>query len=204
MRLRGSQLFVPLDVAHETLLEWKLRLVAEQLARLVDRKRAALGHQRIARAMFDLDAGKMLAHDLGHLVESARAAVGQVEYLVPRFFPGDHQRDPRDEILDVGEIERVAAVAVDRQVLSAQRVLDECLPYAAADAALAVERGGTHDGIRQAENLVVGDHQLLAAELERAVDAQRLALPLLRDRLAFEIAVDHGGREKDEVRLSLA
>src|SRR5688572_18453095 len=156
LRLRGSQLLVPLDVAHEALLERELRLVAEELPRLVDRKRAALGHQGIALAMLDAYPGKMLARDLGHLVEGARAAVGQVEYLVLRFFPGDHQRDPRDEILDVGEIEGVAAVAVDGQVLSPQRVLYEGLPHAAADAALAVERGGSNDGIREPENLVVG------------------------------------------------
>ena len=52
---------------------------------------------------------------------------------------------------------------------------------APAHAARPVERRRPHDRVRQVEDLVVGDHHLLAGELERAVDADRVERVVLGD-----------------------
>ena len=113
--------------------------------------------------------------------------------------PAHAQDDALHQIVDIGEIEAVAAVAVDGHIEPAQRVLDERLADAPADAALAVERRGPHDRVGQAEYLMVGDDEFLAGILQRAIDADRLADAFLGHRLALEIAVDHGRRKEDEV-----
>src|SRR4029077_1992461 len=108
------------------------------------------------------------------------------------------------QVVDIGEIEAVAAVAVDGDIDAAQRVLDERLADATAHAALAVERRGTHDRVGQAEYLIVGDDELFPGILQRAIDAERLTDTFFGHGLAFEIAVDHGRRKEDEVRLAVA
>lgn len=55
----------------------------------------------------------MLLHQLREAVKCTGAAVGKVEDFAPRFRPNDGPQYALAKILDVGEIEAVASVAVD-------------------------------------------------------------------------------------------
>src|SRR5215471_339315 len=105
--------------------------------------------------VFDLDTRELGSHDVDHLVERSRAAVRQIEYLVVCFGARDHQHDSLHQVADISEIERIGAIAVHRQRLATQRVLDERLTYAAADATLTIEGRRTQYRVVEVEHLIV-------------------------------------------------
>ena len=182
---------IPLDVLGQAHLYGVLWSISENPLRLLDTQRSAEWHEIIALHILDLRVLKVLPDDIRQLLDRSGAAIGHIQDLAPCGRVVDGQADPIDQILDVGEIEQLAAVAVDAQLGAAQRVFDKDLADSPADAPWPVQRRRPDDGVGQVEHLPVGDHQLLAGQFQRTVDPYGVKGVFLICLGDIEVAVHH-------------
>ena len=84
-----------------------------------------------------------------------------VEDLVAGRGAFDNPRQSVDEIFNIGEVELFTSIAIHAQLRAGQSAFYEDLTDAAADATAPIKCRRSNDGIRQAENLLVGDDDFL-------------------------------------------
>ena len=117
----------------------------------------------------------------GEVVDRHRGArVADVEALAERRRVLEAEERTRDHVVDVAPRTDLRAVAVDDEVATFERRLDEGADRAAADLARAVDVERAHGHERDAVLVVVGAAHVLAGELRDRVRPPRLADRALR------------------------
>ena len=199
----------PGDGAGDPLVERHLRVVAEQLARLAQVGDVVrhLAEQRRRDRHLRLDA-ELRGDPLRGVDERVALPVGEVDRLVDDPALGerlDPAHDPVDAVVDVGEVERLLAAAVDRDRLAAQHRVDEQRHHAhhalQVVVVAPVDVREAEDEIRQPVAAGVRVDERLAGDLRGRVGALRVGevgdlLAVLLE--AVDVAVDlAAGREHD-------
>ena len=121
-------------------------------------------------------AARQALHPLGEIVDrDRRARVSDVEALPDRVLVLEGEERAVDHVVHVAPRTDLRAVAVNREVASRQRGLDERANGPAADLTGAVHVERTYRDRRQAELGVVGVCHVLTCELRDGVGPARLA-----------------------------
>ena len=154
-----------------------LRLEPEQRPRLVHVRDPQLDVRVVERDEADLAraAGEPLDPRREVVDRDRRAGVADVEALADGGGVLEREQHRLDHVVDVAPGADLRAVAVDLEVASRERRLDERADRAAADLTRAVDVERTHRDRRQAELGVVGVRHVLAGELRDRVRPARLA-----------------------------
>src|SRR5437870_4752873 len=106
------QLLIPLDVLTQANLERVLRRIIEQPRCLFYAQSSSERHQLVTVDILHLDSGEVLLDDRHDVLDRASSAIRQVEDLIARRWALDGQAYAFDEIVDVREVELLAAVAL--------------------------------------------------------------------------------------------
>jgi hypothetical protein len=200
---RGARL---LDRALKTLAQRHLRRPAEQLLSQRDVRPALLGIVDRQRLVHDLRArSRQLLHGLRQFEQRELIGIADVHRVV---MPGLRQRDDAaDEVADVAERARLAAIAEHRQRSVRERLAQERRDRAAVvrTHARAVGVEDPHDRRVHALLAVVGHRQRLRVALGLVVDPARadrvdVAPVALRLRVLQRIAVHLARRRDQEAR----
>src|SRR5712692_4739145 len=193
---------VPRDRPLQPFVQVDARPEAEQLARLLHVRDAQLDVGVVERLEDDLSgAAREPLHPLRQVVDrDRRAGIADVERLADRLRTLETEQRPLDHVVHVAPRADLRAVAVDRQLATRERGLDEGADRAAADLSRAVDVEGMDSDRRQPELVVVGVRHVLAGELRHGVRPAGLADGADRRDLALadveRVRAEHFARRK--------